>query len=255
MDARTTDAGSPAGGSVARREGRKAWLKVIRESGLPKELAACVEQVVLRSRLWRAERVDVARELVAHFQDGMTAGASAERLVSEFGNVAAAARLIRRAKKRTRPAWWHAQKWVARGCLAIMAIYACMIVWFVARSPDVKRNFSAELNAPVIAADPAGNAWPVYLTLIEQWPELPAALGTLDKQGAWKLSRIRPGDPRFGAMAEYLKSISTELATIRRAAAMPRLGFVVNRDDREAMELQNRRAYRLNSAATPAALA
>ena len=50
------------------------WRQTVALAELPDELAEAVRQVVGRTRLWRREKVDVAAELVAHFQDGLAAG-------------------------------------------------------------------------------------------------------------------------------------------------------------------------------------
>ena len=54
------------------------WRLVVAEADLPAEIKCVIEQVVRRTRLWRGEKVDVASELVAHFQDGLDAGALAD---------------------------------------------------------------------------------------------------------------------------------------------------------------------------------
>src|SRR5262245_23520650 len=76
--------------------------RVVAAANLPKPLASLVYEVARRSRLWRIERVDVARELSDHFRDGLDAGVSPEKLITGFGDARQAARLIRRAKLRAR---------------------------------------------------------------------------------------------------------------------------------------------------------
>jgi len=46
-----------------------------------------------------ARQVDVARELIAHFEDGLSAGRSVDELLREFGDEGTAARLIARQKR------------------------------------------------------------------------------------------------------------------------------------------------------------
>lgn len=83
------------------------WRQTVAHAGLPVEIEKVVTQVVRRSRLWRRERVDVAEELIAHFQDGLAAGRTVEALLRAFGDPLTAAKLIRRAKKRNRSWAWH----------------------------------------------------------------------------------------------------------------------------------------------------
>lgn len=51
--------------------------RVIAAAGLGDDLSAVVWQVVRKTGLWRSEKLDVARELAAHFRDGIDAGQSA----------------------------------------------------------------------------------------------------------------------------------------------------------------------------------
>ena len=84
--------------------GRLDPRAAIADSGLPAPIPGLVDRVVRRTRLWRRERLDVARELCGHFADGLASGRPAEDLVREFGPPKVAARLIRKAKLRSRPA-------------------------------------------------------------------------------------------------------------------------------------------------------
>jgi len=91
--------------------GRLDWRYLLAEADLPAELADTISQVAHKTRLWNGERIDVVQELVAHFQDGWQAGRTAKQLAGEFGDIALAAKLIRRAKRRGRPSRrrvdWH----------------------------------------------------------------------------------------------------------------------------------------------------
>src|SRR6185369_6031576 len=69
------------------------WQSLVALAELPPELAAAVRQMVSRSRLWRHEKVDVAAELVSHFQDGLAAGRTPAELLHSFGDSHASAQL------------------------------------------------------------------------------------------------------------------------------------------------------------------
>src|SRR4051794_11177570 len=75
-------------------DARLDWQNLISLAELPPELAAAVRHVVSRSRLWRREKVDVATELIAHFQDGLAAGRTPTELLHSFGDPQASAQLI-----------------------------------------------------------------------------------------------------------------------------------------------------------------
>src|SRR4051812_46111302 len=86
-----------------RVSGRLDLRVLVNASGLPTPLQATVLRIAKRTRLWRMEKVEVAHELLAHFADGLDAGETPEKLIEKFGDERAAAKLIRRAKKRNRP--------------------------------------------------------------------------------------------------------------------------------------------------------
>ena len=96
-------------------DGSLNWRALVAAEDLPANVRSLIEQVVGRTRLWRSEKVDVAREIVAHFQDGLEAGASSEQLIESFGDPRQAAKLIGRAKRRGRSLLWQFWHWA---CLA-----------------------------------------------------------------------------------------------------------------------------------------
>jgi hypothetical protein len=50
------------------------WRSLVADANLPFEIAETIRDVVRRTWLWRSEKVEIARELVAHFQDGLSTG-------------------------------------------------------------------------------------------------------------------------------------------------------------------------------------
>src|SRR4051812_15060392 len=92
----------------------------IGSSSLPDEIQDLLWKVVKGTRLWIGEKVEVAEELIAHFEDGIAAGDAAADLVNRFGDVKSAARLIRRAKRRGRPIAWHILRAVGFVLLALI---------------------------------------------------------------------------------------------------------------------------------------
>ncbi|MGE3618739.1 MAG: ABC transporter permease, partial [Gemmatimonadales bacterium] len=74
-----------------------------RAAGLPAELAERVAEVVSGSGLSEDRRSEVFRELVAHFEDGLTAGRSPAELAASFGDGNEAARMIRSEKRTVTP--------------------------------------------------------------------------------------------------------------------------------------------------------
>src|SRR3954453_6051149 len=100
------------------------WQQYIERAELPGAIADAVRETVRRTHLWRSEKVLIASELVAHFQDGLAAGRQADDLLQTFGDREVAARLIRRAKKRGRPLMWRAIYVGGIAVIVLMAVYA-----------------------------------------------------------------------------------------------------------------------------------
>src|SRR5262249_45243827 len=127
--------------------------QIIATAGLPGPLAELSWRVVRESRLWRREKGDIARELVSHFADGVASGKPTADLAADFGEPRAAARMIRRAKKRQRG--WMYQCWrrlfqaVAVALLVGLVLYALLAARYFLFRPQIRHNYMAELNAPV----------------------------------------------------------------------------------------------------------
>ncbi len=77
--------------------------RFVEGSGLPATIGERISAVLDGGRLSARARLDVARELVAHFEDGLAAGRSAEELLAAFGQDTATARLIDRGKRAMAP--------------------------------------------------------------------------------------------------------------------------------------------------------
>lgn len=89
--------------------GRRALIeRAVAVADLPEEAARTVRCVVGGAKLWPRESVEVADELISHFHEGLDCGETVESLIEKFGEPLQAARLIRKAKRRQRPAVWRA---------------------------------------------------------------------------------------------------------------------------------------------------
>lgn len=209
---------TPAG----KRRSRTPAPAVIAQSGLPAPIADVITRIVKRTRLWRSEQSDVARELVAHFADGIAAGRTSDELVSAFGDPDQAAKLIRAGKRRNRPLWWHAQHRLRQGIVAIFVLLmlACTVnlVGFYTGRPTITRNYVAEMNARTAGVPETSRAWPLYVDAFEQLGDIPADL-TIG---------IKPGDQGWDRMSVFLGEKQSAMATLRLAAAKPALGWQID---------------------------
>ena len=202
------------------------WQSLISLAELPPELSTAVRQVVGRSRLWRPEKVDVAAELIAHFQDGLAAGRTPAELLNSFGDPQASAQLIRRAKRRGRPVIWRAWRYGWMGLTAIFLLYTAAGLWMATGRPSVKIDYLAEFNKPAIAVPEEQRAWPVYRDAL-----LAMGAGPTKENASWSMLDTldaTPGDANWTKLEAFLKDSADSLAKLREAASRPSLGFVAS---------------------------
>ncbi|MBM4109498.1 MAG: hypothetical protein FJ255_11945 [Phycisphaerae bacterium] len=211
---------------------RHRWPEMIDASDLPPTLRELASQVVARTRLWPGEREDVARELCAHFADGLCLGRSADDLARSFGDPGAAARMIRRAKRRSRPLAWilWVRAWQALGCVLalLLAVYVVLLARFAAGEPTVARNFTREMNERILATRPEDRAWPVYARVFINLADAILAR-TRDADGQQiDLWAVRPGQPHWDELVRVLRAHAADLADLRQATRLPAQGLALS---------------------------
>lgn len=194
-------------------------------SGLPVPAQELIARVVRRTRLWRIEKADVAQELIAHFADGLEEGETIETMIGRFGDERAAAKLIRRAKRRNRPLAWHAMVFLRRAILAIVIAYALLAVYYFSGQPTPKVDYVAQWNQRIAATPADERAWPLYRRAIVAIKLEPYA--TIDHP--WMIERLdaRPGDGDWPEIAAWLKRHAESLELARQASQKPSLGFAL----------------------------
>jgi hypothetical protein len=147
---------------------------------LPPAAAEYIRMVVGKMGYSREVRREVFQELIDHFADALRScrddkeqAERAAELVEEFGDPRMLARLIRRGKKRCRPAWKKAlvRVWQAAGVtIGLMILYA---LWLFTGEPDISCNYLARLNQltrPDIREE--DNAWPLLQRAIDLYVPL-----------------------------------------------------------------------------------
>ncbi len=204
--------------------GRCDVAGAIRAGRLPNALEAIVRRVVRRTRLWRLEKVDVARELTAHFRDGLEVGRTSEELVKVFGDERAAARLIRRAKRRQRNIAWQAWLWTRRAAgalvLTMLIGYGWLAYVYFTSKPVISHDYFADINAKAASWKPEERAWPLYREAILAMRPWPDALVN------------RCPNPLLCAqhepvLAGWIEEHAVNLALVREAASKPGMGLRV----------------------------
>jgi len=146
---------------------------------LPEIVRAYIDSVIRKMRYRRKVRREVRQELIDHFTDALSDCKSeqerqerAERLIADFGDAKLLAVLIRRGKKRCRPAWAKALIRTGQAMLGLILLFCLYTAWFLTGRPTVRVDYVAQLNRMVRPAVPQEqNAWPYYARAIELYVE------------------------------------------------------------------------------------
>jgi hypothetical protein len=218
----------------------------IAEAGLPLCLADLTRKVARHTRLSSREQVDVARELAQHFHDGLASGSAAEQLTESFGDERQAARLIRRAKLRSRPLRWRLWRrtWqTLAGVVALMvAVYLVLAVQLFAYHPTLARNYQLDIVRPTQGMPEADRAWPFYrraLLALTPVPEVAEPVPSLPNQAAAEppvepklvplvVSDEHPGSKNWSLVERWLDENRPAIEAAREGGARPSFGFVYN---------------------------
>ncbi len=194
--------------------GRLDTRRSIERAELPPELAAIVRRVVGDLRLMRAEKADVARELCAHFADGLEAGATASELAESFGDPTMSATLITSARKRARPMHIKIAMRTAQGLGVLVALLLVLYLFELARfhmgDPTISRDFVAEHNAQIEQIPEEERAWPIYRQAI-------LALYPLTEEERDAIE-WRPTEAQLATMAAIIAEKQEALALFRKAS-------------------------------------
>ena len=211
---------SPMRDLVRRRITGRLDLTIYPErAGLPTALADLVVRIAKKTHLRSLEKVDVARELSAHFAEGVAAGKTTDELIDHFGDIHNAVKLIRRAKKRNRSRVIRVTVRTAGSAFAVVFfLYASVLLWylFAVGAVNPSHDYLADVNAVAAAVPQKDRAWPVYR-------EAFIHMGTIPQD----VTRCEgPADYRWPQTIAFLDSHKSELEQIRLAAAMDGLGYV-----------------------------
>jgi len=200
------------------------WRLVLAEANLPTEINSVIEHVVRRTRLWRSEKVDVASELVAHFQDGLEAGQSPSELVKSFGDPQQTAQLIRRAKKRGRSLFCQLWRYGCWSLGAIVIAYLAAGLWMLMDRPSVTTDYLAIINERALAVPESEKAWPLYRDALLALNAKPLDDDSADPFNVAQSSK--PGDANWPEAEKFLSDHAGPIAKLRDAGALHDLGFV-----------------------------
>ena len=238
-----------------RLTGRLDLQNLLASSTLPEPLRKLVSGVVRRTRLRRLEKMEVARELVEHFEDGIAADASAEELVVDFGDPRIAAALIRRGMKRKR-SWF--ERAVRRTALVaglffagFVAIYLVFAVRHWNQPVRIEVDYVAKIRQESDGATPDDRGWPGIRAAIGELRSFAGPASAQDDRGLSAMieaSLAGTVPPWIGMLAGpdsppvvedapseadealFFANATGAIDALRRAASKPVLGFPMGVD-------------------------
>lgn len=211
--------------------------KVATGNALPAEISALIERVVRATRLRRAERDDVRRELASHFAEALAAGAQPAAAVAAYGDEKGSARALRAAAIAKRSALdralGQAIRTVAWGTGAIAAMYLIFGLYLMANRPRVSFDPIARLADGLPKAERASDvAWPRYRSVLPRLglTELVDAANTqadrIDGGAGWPGRAPREeGQATWDEQVAWCDAHAADLVELRMATALPVLGM------------------------------
>lgn len=199
-----------------------------------------IEGIVRRTALWRSEQNDVRLELLNHFDDGIDASHSVDKLLQDFGSPRVAARLIRKAKLRSRPWQWHVWRRSVQLALASVSVAILGFVFLVVRlhlmSPAPRVDFLRQVDEVVAELPEAERAWPDYRAgLIALGPYRNPQPGF---NGIY-LSTQGKADPYWKNTVAFLDAHPKAIDLMLQGSTKRRLGFVFRDRGNDPWLLQN----------------
>lgn len=208
------------------RPNRDAFALLERAS-LPKAVDEIIRETVERTKLWRDEREQIARELITHAQDALDAGRDPAQVVGAFGDPRKVAGLLRRSMKRKRPMSWQLYRLSRRAAATVLILlivgYSSLAVRFYSGAPSIDTDYFALLDSRDRHYAPEQRSWPVIAEVGHTWDR---ASYRLSKEysafGAYP--NLGPDDEGYEDVAETVRAIEGDLQRLRQAAQLPVIG-------------------------------
>ncbi len=213
---------------------RSAVRAQLESTGLPDALRDFIASLVARTRLRRAEQLDIAAELTSHFSEGLAAGRTADALITAYGDGRKSARELRAGAIAKRSAFDRAAdmfvKWGSIGVAAVLAVYLGSATVLYLREPVISLDARAAVNAQLPEPGPEGRALDLYIAALadesgryrEEW-----AINSVD---AIEEALLRVDeDPTAEATARaVLAEMRGTIELLRAVRTRPVLGLGVN---------------------------
>ena len=223
---------------------------------LPQNIRNLIAQVAKKTKLRKAERADVQRELTSHFQEALASGKSADDVVRAYGDAHACAKNLRIAVIAKRSpidrAFGLTFMWSARAVGAFVLLYAVVAISMSFNTPNVSFDPVKRYRESLpVAKSPDQVAWPAYRDALVKM-----GMGRDDPKresaGVEAACDSLPGSENWNAATAWLTANRAQIDAFCKATKRPVFGFPVGvavSDDDAALFGKNSQSNSISNAA------
>ena len=223
---------------------------------LPQNIRNLIAQVAKKTKLRKAERADVQRELTSHFQEALASGKSADDVVRAYGDAHACAKNLRIAVIAKRSpidrAFGLTFMWSARAVGAFVLLYAVVAISMSFNTPKVSFDPVKRYRESLpVAKSPDQVAWPAYRDALVKmgmgWDD-----PKRESAGVEAACDSLPGSENWNAATAWLTANRAQIDAFCKATKRPVFGFPVGvavSDDDAALLWRNSQSNSISNAA------
>ena len=223
---------------------------------LPQNVRNLIAQVAKKTKLRKAERADVQRELTSHFQEALASGKSADDVVRAYGDARVCAKNLRIAVIAKRSpidrAFGLTFMWSARAVGAFVLLYAVVAISMSFNTPKVSFDPVKRYRESLpVAKSPDQVAWPAYRDALVKM-----GMGRDDPKresaGVEAACDSLPGSENWNAATAWLTANRAQIDAFCKATKRPVFGFPVGvavSDDDAALLWRNSQSNSISNAA------
>ena len=222
---------------------------------LPQDIRNLIAQVAKKTKLRKAERADVQRELTSHFQEALASGKSADDVVRAYGDAHACAKNLRIAVIAKRSpidrAFGLTFMWSARAVGAFVLLYAVVAISMSFNTPKVSFDAVKRYRESLpVAKSPDQVAWPAYRDALVKM-----GMGWDDpkRESAREADSLSlPGSENWNTATAWLTANRAQIDAFCKATKRPVFGFPVGvavSDDDAALLWRNSQSNSISNAA------